>query len=320
MILPYRAVALDIDGTLIDSSKRIMPFTRDEIARVASLGAHVFLVTARGPESTSVIEERLGVASSYACYGGALVQVRGGGERDAGSAGVGTADLAGADAGTVRAGAGAGSAASTSPAGGGALAGRRSDLLAEPMPAEIVRRVLDAAGGRDLHVGVYTRDRWIIEELDYFGLREARNTAVWPVVADFDGFTWAGEDGVFKIMVRGEVEPLAAVHDALSTLSGDVYAHSNGRILEISARTAVKRPAVELLCRHHGIRPDEIVAFGDAESDLEMLGSVGFGVLMGNASASLDVPPGVHRTLSNDEDGVGVMLRRCFPTGEAFRP
>ena len=287
MTLPFRALALDIDGTLIDSAKRIMPFTRSEIARVAALGVHVFLVTARSPESTAVVEERLGVPSSHACFGGALVQVR---------------DGVGVDAGD----------------GAGGL----RDLLAEPIPAEVVRRVLDAARGLDLHVGVYTRDRWLIADLDYYGLREARNTAVWPVVADLDGIAWEGDDRAFKVMMRGDADAVAKAHEAVSApeLRDRVYAHSNGRILEISSRTAVKWPAVELLCRHHGIRPDEVVAFGDTAADLEMLGRVGFGVLMANASPSLDVPPGVHRTLSNDEDGIGVMLRKCFPTGEAFRP
>ncbi|WP_426625692.1 HAD family hydrolase [Leifsonia sp. McL0607] len=64
-------LALDIDGTLIGSDKRISSFTASEVRRVTQTeDVHVILVTARGPQSTALIEEQLGIASSYATFGG----------------------------------------------------------------------------------------------------------------------------------------------------------------------------------------------------------------------------------------------------------
>ena len=52
-----------------------------------------------------------------------------------------------------------------------------------------------------------------------------------------------------------------------------------------------------------GLKPEQVMAFGDGENDIEMIEYAGFGVAMGNAcpgaKAAADyVAPG------NDEDGV----------------
>ncbi len=69
-----------------------------------------------------------------------------------------------------------------------------------------------------------------------------------------------------------------------------------------------------------GFTLDEVIAFGDSESDVPMLEGCGVGVLMGNANPELDVALRVERTLSNDEDGIGIMLRKYFPSPRPFLP
>ncbi len=91
-------------------------------------------------------------------------------------------------------------------------------------------------------------------------------------------------------------------------------------MLEIISSDAVKLPALRALCAHFGITTDDVIAFGDTGADLEMLENVGHGVLMANAKASLEVASHVERTLSNDEDGIGVILRKYFPTKAPFLP
>lgn len=272
-----RALAIDIDGTLINSNKQITPFTRTEIQRVAALGVHVFLVTARGPQSASVIEQRLGVASSFASFGGALVWAR----REDGTFAV---------------------------------------LRETPLLDSAVEGVLRHVTSGSVHTGIYTRDRWFVDALSYWGLREARNTAVWPHVADID-INLAREVGpLFKIMFRGEREELADIASSLKHVVDETYIHQSGKVLEIFAAGAIKLPAVRELSEFHGVSLGEVAAFGDSASDLGMIEGAGIGVLMSNASDDLAVSSRVLRTLSNDEDGVGMAIRLLFPTDAPFDP
>ncbi|WP_349897644.1 HAD hydrolase family protein [Parafrigoribacterium soli] len=270
-----RALAIDIDGTLIDSRKQIMPFTASEIHRVVEEhDAHLILVTARSPQSTAVIEERLGIPASYATFGGSLVEAR---EPD----------------------------------------GRFTQLKAVPLLDDDVRKMLEVASTFDVHTGVYTRDVWHVNSLEYWGMREARNTSVWPVVDEVERVV--GSSPLFKVMFRGEAEPLNELADALGALGTSTYAHHLKNMIEVVASGAVKLPALEALTRHLGIGLEQVIAFGDTSADLDMLAGVGVGYLMGNASSALTVPAGVRRALSHDEEGIGVALRKHFPSDAPFR-
>ncbi len=273
---PLRAVALDIDGTLIDSRKQIMPFTRSEIHRVVQeYGAHIILVTARSPQSAGVIEDRLGLPASYATFGGSLVWAR---QTD----------------------------------------GSLLPLAEAPLLPADVSHILDTARAFGLHTGLYTRDTWFVSALDYWGMREARNTAVWPEMRDPAADPPA--EPVFKIMFRGEQAPLAELAQALAERPGSTYAHHVKNVLEIICADAVKLTALSTLADHLEIGLDQIIAFGDTAADLGMLEHAGVGVLMANASADLRVADSIERTLSNDEDGIGMSLRKHFPTAAPFLP
>jgi HAD superfamily hydrolase (TIGR01484 family) len=273
----WKALAIDIDGTLINSNKRIPDFTRSEIHRVVEeYGVRIFIVTARGPASARTIVEALGVDASLAAFGGAFVST------------------------------------SANPVG--------RVLAAHQLPSEAVSSMVEAALHADVYVGVHTEQNCVVNRFDYWARREARNTAVWPVVAAprVDGAPDFPVDGVYKVMFRGEVDELARVNATLAPIRG-IYPHHNGRVLEVVRQDAVKLPAVGLLANDAGCSIDQVVAFGDTEADIEMLEGVGQGVLMGNASVG-EVAPGVIRTLANDEDGIGIVLRELFPTDAPFRP
>ncbi|WP_348787417.1 HAD hydrolase family protein [Leifsonia sp. NPDC080035] len=274
-----RILALDIDGTLIGSDKRIPAFTASEVRRVAEeSGVHVVLVTARGPQSTAIIEEQLGVPASYCTFGGSLVWAR---EPD----------------------------------------GSFTELSETPLDPASVRAILTASTGHDVHTGVYTRGGWFVNRLDYWGLREARNTSVWPDAVGVEGELLGAPDGagVFKLMFRGDAERLTALETDLRAAASGIFLHRVPNVIEIVPASAVKLPALRTLAAHLGAGLDEVIAFGDTLSDLELLEHAGVGVLMGNASPALDASPRVLRTLTNDEDGVGVMLRAQFPTTRPFR-
>ena len=53
--------------------------------------------------------------------------------------------------------------------------------------------------------------------------------------------------------------------------------------LEIMPKGVSKASALKKICKRGGFTMDEIMAFGDAQNDIQMIESVGIGVAMGNA-------------------------------------
>jgi len=82
---------------------------------------------------------------------------------------------------------------------------------------------------------------------------------------------------------------------------GDVW-----RLQFLAANTS-KGKSVLQVAKRLGVKPEEIISFGDSYNDMEMIQYTGLGVAMGNAVPELkQVADFV--TLSNHEDGVAVVL------------
>nr|SBO98490.1 Hydrolase (HAD superfamily) [Nonomuraea gerenzanensis] len=101
-------------------------------------------------------------------------------------------------------------------------------------------------------------------------------------------------------------EMYAAVAAAIGDLAEVTYSGMEG-ILEISAPGVTKAVALDRLCAERGVGAGEVVAFGDMPNDLPVLLWAGAGYAMANAHPMVLAAAG-HRTLSNDEDGVAVVL------------
>ncbi len=81
--------------------------------------------------------------------------------------------------------------------------------------------------------------------------------------------------------------------------------------LEVIPRSINKGQGVRDICRALNLRPEEVIAFGDAENDIPMLRAAGVGVAMGNADAAVKAAADLV-TLSNNEDGIAAALARLL--------
>lgn len=70
---PIRLVAIDLDGTLLRSNKRLSSANARAIADVTNLGVHVVLASARPPRGVREIYHRLGLDTLQVNYNGALI-------------------------------------------------------------------------------------------------------------------------------------------------------------------------------------------------------------------------------------------------------
>jgi Cof subfamily protein (haloacid dehalogenase superfamily) len=98
------------------------------------------------------------------------------------------------------------------------------------------------------------------------------------------------------------------------TLAQTVYAHRSLSMLDVLQKNVNKGSALAAWAAHQGIARDEVMAVGDNWNDREMLEYAGLPVTMGNCVPELrDL--GCQMTLSNDNSGVAHAIRKFALNG-----
>ena len=109
----------------------------------------------------------------------------------------------------------------------------------------------------------------------------------------------------------GDLQERQRAREAL-LLRGDVLVSSSfPNNLEINAPGAAKGEALLRLAEKLGIEPQQTMGFGDGENDLTLIQKAGIGVAMGNAVESLKEEAD-YVTSTNDEDGVAAALEHLL--------
>lgn len=71
--MKYKLICADIDGTLLDDNKKLLPEVRSSLRKAAEKGVKIALVSGRMPAGISSIEEELGVECVKACNAGTYI-------------------------------------------------------------------------------------------------------------------------------------------------------------------------------------------------------------------------------------------------------
>ena len=88
------------------------------------------------------------------------------------------------------------------------------------------------------------------------------------------------------------------------------YPAQDFTLLDIVNPSASKGAGVAAVAAELGLEANQIMAIGDNYNDLEMLLFAGTGVVMANAPLSLRQLEGLYPTASNDEDGVALAIEK----------
>ena len=116
---------------------------------------------------------------------------------------------------------------------------------------------------------------------------------------------------VFKLVAQHPELAQLELYELALELCGEeaTVTYSGEQLVEISAAGVTKAFALAAHCAELGIRPEEVVAFGDMPNDVPMLKFAGLGVAVANAHPDA-LAAADEVTASNDEDGVAVVLER----------
>lgn len=107
----------------------------------------------------------------------------------------------------------------------------------------------------------------------------------------------------------GDMAERARARETLCNRGDVIVTSSVSNNLEINALGATKGEGILRLAAHLGLKPEETMGVGDGGNDVTMMQMAGIGVAMGNADDSLKKIAD-YVTLANDEDGVAVAIER----------
>ena len=264
-----KLLAIDLDGTLLNSRHEISQRNRAAILKAIAFGMEIVIATGKTRSSAVALIEELGIRSP-----GVFMQ------------GLITAEADGS-------------------------ARRRIT-----MPAAVAARVISVGEAEGFEVIAYRDNQAFAREISQAAIGLEEHGEPLPcLVNDWDAPLAAGD--LNKIILFGEEARIMTLRGVLeSELDGAIHITRAGikGMLEALPANASKGKAVAALMREMAIAPEESMAFGDGENDIEMLEAAGIGVAMGNAAESLKRVADVVAP-SNDDDGVARMIE-AYAFGE----
>jgi Cof subfamily protein (haloacid dehalogenase superfamily) len=156
------------------------------------------------------------------------------------------------------------------------------------LPQTVAREIADQAEMNGVQAIYYHLDHLYVSEgnncwLDLYESRVGERAETLPSLSQLDGrralkIVWYGDPMVLKKVRPEMAERYRGKVDILSTESEN---------LEYMPRGINKAAALEKVAREFGVPQEQVLAFGDAENDLQMLAWAGMGVAMrhGNPAA-----------------------------------
>lgn len=270
--MEYRLLAMDMDGTVLNSKKTITPRTADAIRKALSGGKEILFATGRCPSEVRK-ELALFPEMNYAIYlSGALVT-------------------------DLRRGITLNDVTIPLPLVERVLAGVR----------ELDAMVTLYAGD---DVFVEHKRRGNLEYFNCQCFAELYDEcAVW--VDDFSGVLEQYGSKMYKMNVFCHTAEDWQKTEAILHNLPLTYASGIPNNYEISPKGVDKGTGLELLCAIADIPLAEAVAVGDEGNDVSMLRAAGLGVAMGNASAEA-IAAADMMTADCDHDGVAEVIHYCL--------
>ena len=274
-----RLLAIDVDGTLLDSKGRVPPANLDAIHRVASRGVRVVIATGRSFHFALQALGELPDDITLLVYNGAIARARSGATllRRLLPRAVAREVLEA----TVE------------------WRPETACVFDRPSAGQLVYDRMDWTGPN--RAGFMRRNAAFIQAVDR--LEDAVTED--PVQVTFNG-------GVAAMRAVSAHLAGHAIAPHLEVMLTE-YPRRDFSMVDVCGAGTTKGTGLAAVAGHFGVAPAEVMAVGDNHNDREMLDWAGIGVVMGNAEPELR-QPGLHLTGTNDEAGLSQAIDRFIPS------
>jgi Cof subfamily protein (haloacid dehalogenase superfamily) len=291
--MAIRLLALDLDGTLLNSHGQITDRTRGALELARERGVKVAVVTGRRFRDARPVALELGLDVPVISHNGALTK----------------------------------------------HAQTLETVAIMPLPLDVARKILKV--GRRCEADLLVSDDHDGTGVLVYDHLSGANAALFRYIAWANRLHGNGNSGVLQVdsledylnhdpihvAFSGRCAPMAELEQILYRELGDImktfrttYPRLDFTLLDMVHPQVSKGVGVAAAARELGIEREEVMAIGDNFNDLEMLLFAGTGVVMANADSALKDTPGLHITVSNDEDGVAVAIEKFILWKETTGP
>jgi Cof subfamily protein (haloacid dehalogenase superfamily) len=274
-LMGVRLIALDIDGTLLDSHWKVPEANRTAICEAARRGIEVALVTGRRYDFALPVAQDLGCPLTMIVNNGGMIRASSG---ETCLRHLLPADVARS---VLR------------------MCARWSDgaavIFDRPRANQLMLENLER--NDSIRYAYYSRN------LEFIGFADPLESCLTedPLQVMYSGTVAEMEEAQKSLAAS----PLAEQF----RLAATKYSARDFAMLDVLPPGCTKGAALEEWAQRQGLRREEILAIGDNHNDLEMLHYAGIPVVMGNSVPELK-NYGWHETHSNDESGVAVAIER----------
>lgn len=267
---PFKAIFCDLDGTLLNSSKKISEKNVQILNEFIEGGVHVVIATGRSVEAIKNVTAELKLRTPMIALNGKEIRCH---------MGACTLDTSYLD-----------------------------DHLKESL-FEYSKHLVSEYKVQNIYVAAESRSyilNNIVEHIDEYLKRDDGQLYPLDVHKPIDEkvvnylFLFKNDE-IKNDFVRDHKKLL---HDdiRITTFNGWPW-------VEVGASHAHKGAALEFVCERLGITTDDVIAFGDGANDVEMLKCAGMGVAMGNADVHA-LEASDTQTIHHDDDGVAHFLSK----------
>lgn len=270
-----KAIFFDIDGTLLTSMGKVLPATKQAIAKAQAQGIYVGVATGRGPSRVKKLTKGLDL-DMWVTYNGQLVSEKDKllfarpFEREALQQIITYADQK-----DFSLSFGAKDAISGSRLmnlGQWAIIQRLVRFLPKKLPVKPAKKLLQA--------GHFYRSETHYQDL--------------PIL----------QEPIYQCMMLNPESEDAKVAKALSKCD---LLRSNHFSVDLVPKGGSKFKGIQVFMEEKGLKAEEVMAFGDHQNDIEMIKGVGIGVAMGNGK-TVTKEAADYVTASNNLDGIAKAL------------
>jgi Cof subfamily protein (haloacid dehalogenase superfamily) len=269
-----KALALDLDGSVLAPGPVLTERTAAALRACREKGLHIIFATGRAIAAAEKFREPLGAEGPMVYFNGAVV-----------------ADMPGAKI-----------------------------LSITPMQNEVVEFCVDLSRKLNVYYQIYFSETGAEPRQVLMAEKESphrdmytNHTDILSEMGDLKKVIAApGFSGCIKSMFLTEAETQEKIRPALAERFGNsIYvARTFPTFLEVMASVSKGR-GLSLALEHRGLKPEEVIAFGDEENDLPMFGLAAWSVAPANAKESVKAAAD-SITLSNTEDGIADFLEKTF--------
>ena len=128
------------------------------------------------------------------------------------------------------------------------------------------------------------------------------------------------DDQIIKMSILTEETVIHSLEERIrEQISDQLRTVTSGQTsIDLVVKDINKGKAIQLLMDRWNICSEEVMAFGDAMNDAEMLKTAGYGFVMANGNPLLKEQFKNITEFSNDEDGEFIVLEEYFSDREAF--